>query len=111
MRAWVRLTDGRDARSVLAAAVRRRAAADQLGDRADGLGADGAAAGAGAGAAGAGLVPGGGAASEVAGGWLDEDYRIWDSTGRLVAQSRQLARVPASEDWGRLSGRSTSPVR
>jgi acyl-coenzyme A thioesterase PaaI-like protein len=33
-------------------------------------------------------------ASEVAGGWLDEDYRIWDATGRLVAQSRQLARVP-----------------
>jgi hypothetical protein len=33
-------------------------------------------------------------ASEVAGGWLDEDYRIWDSTGRLVAQSRQLARLP-----------------
>ena len=33
-------------------------------------------------------------AGEVAGGWLDEDCRIWDSTGRLVAQSRQLARVP-----------------
>lgn len=33
-------------------------------------------------------------AGEVAGGWLDEDYRIWDSTGRLVAQSRQLARSP-----------------
>ncbi|HEX2073617.1 MAG TPA: thioesterase family protein [Geodermatophilus sp.] len=33
-------------------------------------------------------------ASEVAGGWLDEDYRIWDSSGRLVAQSRQLARLP-----------------
>ena len=33
-------------------------------------------------------------ASEVAGGWLDENYRIWDSTGRLVAQSRQLARLP-----------------
>jgi hypothetical protein len=33
-------------------------------------------------------------ASEVAGGWLDENYRIWDATGRLVAQSRQLARLP-----------------
>ncbi|WP_345771701.1 thioesterase family protein [Geodermatophilus sabuli] len=33
-------------------------------------------------------------AGEVAGGWLDEDYRIWDATGRLVAQSRQLARTP-----------------
>jgi hypothetical protein len=33
-------------------------------------------------------------ASEVAGGWLDENYRIWDPTGRLVAQSRQLARLP-----------------
>jgi acyl-coenzyme A thioesterase PaaI-like protein len=33
-------------------------------------------------------------ANEVAGGWLDEDYRIWDATGRLVAQSRQLARTP-----------------
>jgi len=33
-------------------------------------------------------------ASEIAGGWLDEDCRIWDSTGRLVAQSRQLARTP-----------------
>jgi len=34
--------------------------------------------------------------SEMAGGWIDEDYRIWDSTGRLVAQSRQLARAPRS---------------
>jgi acyl-CoA thioesterase len=32
--------------------------------------------------------------SEISGGWVDEDYRIWDSTGRLVAQSRQLARAP-----------------
>ena len=31
---------------------------------------------------------------ELAGGWHDEDYSIWDSTGRLVAQSRQLARAP-----------------
>ena len=30
----------------------------------------------------------------LGGGWHDEDYRIWDSTGRLVAQSRQLARAP-----------------
>jgi acyl-CoA thioesterase len=27
----------------------------------------------------------------VAGGWFDEEARAWDSTGRLVAQSRQLA--------------------
>ena len=31
---------------------------------------------------------------EVVGGWIDEDYRVWDATGRLVAQSRQLARAP-----------------
>jgi hypothetical protein len=31
---------------------------------------------------------------QLAGGWHDEDYAIWDSTGRLVAQSRQLARAP-----------------
>ncbi|MGA3488493.1 thioesterase family protein [Micromonosporaceae bacterium DT55] len=30
---------------------------------------------------------------EVRDGWVDEDCRIWDSTGRLVAQARQLARV------------------
>jgi hypothetical protein len=27
----------------------------------------------------------------VAGGWFDEQASVWDSTGRLVAQSRQLA--------------------
>lgn len=32
--------------------------------------------------------------SEISGGWVDEDYWIWDATGRLVAQSRQLARAP-----------------
>lgn len=29
----------------------------------------------------------------VADGWFDEDVEVWDSTGRLVAQARQLARV------------------
>jgi acyl-CoA thioesterase len=31
----------------------------------------------------------------VAGGWFDEEARAWDSTGRLVAQSRQLALASA----------------
>ncbi|MGW5684246.1 thioesterase family protein [Nonomuraea sp. NPDC003754] len=29
----------------------------------------------------------------VADGWFDEEVEVWDSAGRLVAQSRQLARV------------------
>ncbi len=29
----------------------------------------------------------------VSDGWFDEEAEVWDSTGRLVAQSRQLARV------------------
>jgi acyl-CoA thioesterase len=29
----------------------------------------------------------------VAGGWFDEESEVWDAAGRLVAQSRQLARV------------------
>ncbi|MFI0479295.1 thioesterase family protein [Actinomadura sp. 9N215] len=30
----------------------------------------------------------------LADGWFDEQVEVWDSAGRLVAQSRQLARVP-----------------
>lgn len=29
----------------------------------------------------------------LAGGWFDEEVEVWDSAGRLVAQSRQIARV------------------
>ncbi|MER8184368.1 thioesterase family protein [Kitasatospora sp. NPDC094015] len=34
------------------------------------------------------------ATRNVAGGYFEEDAEVWDSAGRLVAQSRQLARVP-----------------
>ncbi|QZY28483.1 acyl-CoA thioesterase [Nocardioides coralli] len=34
------------------------------------------------------------ATRNVAGGMFEEDCEVWDSSGRLVAQSRQLARVP-----------------
>ncbi len=34
------------------------------------------------------------ATRNVAGGMFEEDAEVWDSSGRLVAQSRQLARIP-----------------
>ncbi|MCX4745092.1 thioesterase family protein [Kitasatospora sp. NBC_01287] len=37
------------------------------------------------------------ATRNLAGGYFEEDCEIWDSTGRLVAQSRQLARAPRAQ--------------
>jgi len=34
-------------------------------------------------------------ATVVADAWFDEESTVWDSTGRVVAQSRQLALVAA----------------
>ena len=36
------------------------------------------------------------ATRNLSGGMFEEDCEVWDSAGRLVAQSRQLARVPRS---------------
>ena len=38
------------------------------------------------------------ATRNVAGGYFEEDCEVWDSAGRLVAQSRQLARMPRAQD-------------
>ena len=48
-------------------------------------------------------------AQAVSDGWFDEEAEVWDSTGRLVAQARQLGRVRlgGSEVAGPPSARST----
>ena len=56
-------------------------------------------------------------ARHVSGGWFDEEAEVWDPAGRLVAQSRQLARVGRGPlrpvaDGGAVNGRvqaSSSP--
>ncbi|HCU94231.1 MAG TPA: hypothetical protein DHU96_16510 [Actinobacteria bacterium] len=37
----------------------------------------------------------------VSGGWFDEEAEVWDAAGRLVAQSRQIARLGRSARLGR----------
>jgi hypothetical protein len=34
------------------------------------------------------------AAGELRDGWFDEEARVFDATGRLIARGRQLARLP-----------------
>jgi acyl-CoA thioesterase len=37
-------------------------------------------------------------AAAVGGGWFDEESEVWDSTGRLVAQARQVGRYRLATD-------------
>jgi len=43
-------------------------------------------------------------ARHVSGGWFDEEAEAWDASGRLVAQSRQIARVGRGPLRGLVSG-------
>jgi hypothetical protein len=43
-------------------------------------------------------------ARHVGGGWFDEEAEVWDAAGRLVAQSRQIARVGRGRIRGLVNG-------
>jgi hypothetical protein len=45
-------------------------------------------------------------ARHVSGGWFDEEAEVWDAAGRLVAQSRQIARVGRGRIRGPASARA-----
>jgi acyl-CoA thioesterase len=46
----------------------------------------------------------------VSGGWFDEEAEVWDAAGRLVAQSRQLARVGRGRLRAPVNGSAVSVV-
>jgi len=46
----------------------------------------------------------------VSGGWFDEEAEVWDSAGRRVAQSRQLARVGRGPQRARIGGMQAAVV-
>jgi hypothetical protein len=46
----------------------------------------------------------------VSGGWFDEEAEVWDADGRLVAQSRQLARVGRGQLRATVNGSAVPAV-
>ena len=46
----------------------------------------------------------------VSGGWFDEEAEVWDAAGRLVAQSRQLARVGRGRVRATVNGSAVTAV-
>jgi hypothetical protein len=49
-------------------------------------------------------------ARHVSGGWFDEEAEVWDASGRLVAQSRQIARVGRGRMRGLANGAARASV-
>jgi Thioesterase-like superfamily len=49
-------------------------------------------------------------ARHVSGGWFDEEAEVWDASGRLVAQSRQIARVGRGPRRGLANGSAQAGV-